>query len=386
MSKLSFISLMRAYAWGGSEELWQKTALLAAKQNHVVAAHMSDLAIGHPKAIELSQAGIFTGFRKERLTLQDRVIRKFRLQQHNKSDIVNYWKINLKETDDLYVISGGNTFDCLHYPELFEKLHKENSAYVYISQHHYEHGAIDKYYRDLNVTIFEKAKKIFFVSQRNLDVVQMQLGKVFENAEVIFNPINLPGATYIKNPYTADQSLHAACVARLECANKGQDILLKALATEKWLNRDIHFSFYGKGPDEEYLTRLAAHLGLQHKVSFCGHVNNIQDIWKSNHVLLMSSLAEGTPLSLMEAMACGRSAVLTDVGGNAEWITDGYNGFIAEGPAPASLDAALEKMWQQREALPAMGRRCYETFINKYPDDAIAYLFDKLKALLPAAE
>jgi len=384
MKKFSFITIMSYYPWGGSEELWQKTALHAAQNNIATEAHLFNPAIGHPKVKELSREKIKLHFRKQNPSLFDRIMRKMHLQHRNKKDPVNYWKNHFRQPADLYIISSGTTFDCSHYPELFDELHGQNLPYVYISQHHPEHGAINLPDIEKVSKVFRKAKKVFFVAQKNLKITQQQIAQDIINAEVVYNPINLKSKNYLQHTYTSDQTLRVACVARLECANKGQDILLRTLATEKWMNRDIHFSFYGQGPDEEYIKRLAQYLRLQHKVTFLGHVHDIRTVWETNHVLLMSSLAEGTPLSLMEAMACGRSAVLTDVGGNAEWITDGYNGFIAEAPVPASLDNALEKMWQQRDALPELGKRCYDTFLNKYPDDAITYFFDRLKILLPS--
>ena len=52
------------------------------------------------------------------------------------------------------------------------------------------------------------------------------------------------------------------------------------------------------------------------------------------------------PLALVEAMLCGRTAVVTDVGGNAEWIEDGETGFVAEAATAKSFGAALkERGW-----------------------------------------
>ena len=46
---------------------------------------------------------------------------------------------------------------------------------------------------------------------------------------------------------------------------------------------------------------------------------------------------------------------MTDIGGNAELLTDGKNGFVARGPTVADLDDALERMWQSRKSLQDMG-------------------------------
>src|SRR5262249_6902903 len=54
--------------------------------------------------------------------------------------------------------------------------------------------------------------------------------------------------------------------------------------------------------------------------------------------------------ALVEAMLCGRPAVVTDIGGNAEWVSEPRNGFIAEAPSPSSFGAAMERAWQARES------------------------------------
>src|SRR5207245_589821 len=67
------------------------------------------------------------------------------------------------------------------------------------------------------------------------------------------------------------------------------------------------------------------------------------------------SYAEGTPLALVEAMLCARPAVVTDVGGNAEWVEEGATGFLAAAPTARSIGDALERAWGARERWPALG-------------------------------
>ena len=62
------------------------------------------------------------------------------------------------------------------------------------------------------------------------------------------------------------------------------------------------------------------------------------------------------PLSLVEAMMCGRPGIVTKGGGNAEIVEDRVTGFLAA-PVEDSLDAVLEEMWARRHDLREMGRR-----------------------------
>lgn len=70
--------------------------------------------------------------------------------------------------------------------------------------------------------------------------------------------------------------------------------------------------------------------------------------------MILPSRAEGLPLSLVEAMMCGRPAIVTNVGGNAEVIEDRVTGFLAA-PAEDDIDAALDAAWERRHELREMG-------------------------------
>ena len=79
-------------------------------------------------------------------------------------------------------------------------------------------------------------------------------------------------------------------------------------------------------------------------------------IWKENHILVLPSRYEGLPLVLVEAMWCGRPAVVTDVGGNAELCRDRQTGFVAQSATLASVAEAMERAWEARSDLEADGQ------------------------------
>ena len=65
-------------------------------------------------------------------------------------------------------------------------------------------------------------------------------------------------------------------------------------------------------------------------------------------------------MTLMEAMLCGRPAIVTDVGGNAEWIKEGHNGFIAPAATPLSFGDAMERAWAAKERGRELGNRAHD--------------------------
>lgn len=114
-------------------------------------------------------------------------------------------------------------------------------------------------------------------------------------------------------------------------------------------------NFYGKGGDYSYLTELVDHYQLYSRVIFRGQVKYIDDIWKGNHILLLPSIAEGTHLSLIEAMVCGRPSLLTDVGGNSDLVEDGINDCIIPSSNVNQCDLIIEKAWQNRDKWAGQG-------------------------------
>jgi glycosyltransferase involved in cell wall biosynthesis len=79
----------------------------------------------------------------------------------------------------------------------------------------------------------------------------------------------------------------------------------------------------------------------------------------------MPSRSEALPIALIEAMVCGRTAAVTDVGGISEWVEDGRTGFIAEAATVKSFSAALERAWAQSSALETMGNEARAAALKK---------------------
>jgi glycosyltransferase involved in cell wall biosynthesis len=90
-------------------------------------------------------------------------------------------------------------------------------------------------------------------------------------------------------------------------------------------------------------------------IAWLGHVSDIREVWARAHVAVLASRGgEGIPMSLMEAAACGRPMVATDVAGCREIVRNDETGLLTPpGDIPA-LAVALERMVRQ----PALRARC----------------------------
>src|SRR5208283_3974935 len=97
------------------------------------------------------------------------------------------------------------------------------------------------------VASYTAARRIFCVCRSNLDLLRMQVGEPLLNGEVVCNPYIVSS----ERPATwPDESggWRLACVARMDPAAKGQDLLLQILARPEWRERPVELNFFGAGP------------------------------------------------------------------------------------------------------------------------------------------
>ncbi len=143
------------------------------------------------------------------------------------------------------------------------------------------------------------------------------------------------------------------------------------LSLEKWKQRDIEVTFFGEGTDKQALVEMARLLDVQN-IEFAGHVQDIAGVWKDFHALALPSRSEGLPLALVEAMLCGRLAIVTNAGGSAEIVEDNITGFIANAPTAEAFDEALERAWTRRDEWEQIGKCAAESIKKIVPIDPTA--------------
>jgi len=129
------------------------------------------------------------------------------------------------------------------------------------------------------------------------------------------------------------------------------------------------------------LERMARALGLANRVVFAGYAG-VDKIWANNHVLVLPSRFEGLPLTIVEAMLCGRPVVATDVAGNSEVIDEGVTGFLAHAPTAGSMADALERFWGNRHEAQIMGEAASKKMRQRYENDPVRVFSEKLKQIM----
>jgi glycosyltransferase involved in cell wall biosynthesis len=358
-----FVSTMDGFPWGGSEELWSRAAVRLAAAGHEVSASVLYWKIPSLRVLALRDRGVDLQMRKPpSYSLARRVWRKVTNTQSRRKDL-EWLK---KQNADLVVISQGGATDG---HEWFTYCSEQQIPFVVVIQaNHIGYWPTDGV-RSRFVQALDSARAIYCVSQHNLALLRDQLVSPLKNGRVICNPFNV-AITQPPDWPSSNGVFRAACVARMDPRAKGQDLLLHVFQRARWKQRPIELRFYGAGPMENGIRELAARLGVA-QAHFCGHVENVTDIWKTNQLLVLPSRYEGTPLALLEAMWCARPAVVTDVGGNAELCLDGKTGFVAASPTVDMLDSALERAWAHRDVWEEMGKAARRRCELMVPEDPV---------------
>lgn len=126
------------------------------------------------------------------------------------------------------------------------------------------------------------------------------------------------------------------------------------------------------------MKKVAADLGIDGAVDFRGHVDDVRDYLYATDIFVLSSLQEGMPNSLLEAMACGLPAVATRVGGVTDIIRDGVNGIMVNPGDPQDLAKGLCRLLQDEKFARTLGNDACKTIRDDYSLDAMIPRYMKL--------
>jgi len=145
----------------------------------------------------------------------------------------------------------------------------------------------------------------------------------------------------------------------------------------------VHFIVVGDGPLRAGVEARIAVLGLASCVHLTGLRRDVPDLLHSFDVFALSSLWEGLPRVLSQAMAAGLAVVATAVDGNAEAVEDGVNGLLAPPGDPQAMAAALLRLLDDpalAAQMGAAGRERAEEFGARKMVEDIAALYEVLLA------
>lgn len=147
---------------------------------------------------------------------------------------------------------------------------------------------------------------------------------------------------------------------------KGQEYLIKATKRVLAEHPQAQLVIIGEGRRKRELINLTGQLKISARVFFIPKAYNIEEVLSIMDVFVMPSLKEGLGLALMDAMAAGRAAVASNVGGIRTLIQDGYNGLLVPPGDDLALAEAIIRLLADPDKRKYLGDNAREFIKNNF--------------------
>jgi glycosyltransferase involved in cell wall biosynthesis len=148
--------------------------------------------------------------------------------------------------------------------------------------------------------------------------------------------------------------------------------LLRAVAVARAVVPDLGLWIVGDGREATALRQLCAELGLSSVVRFCGERRDVGNWLRAADVFVLSSTTEGLPISMLEAMAAGLPAIVTEVGALPELISLSGAGMTVPARNVHSLARAIVDFARRRHELATLGERAAACYRANFTIDRMA--------------
>jgi colanic acid/amylovoran biosynthesis glycosyltransferase len=162
---------------------------------------------------------------------------------------------------------------------------------------------------------------------------------------------------------------------------KGLPVLFESLRMLADQGYDFELTLVGDGVDRLELEKLGKEFGISQRLIFAGYVSQdgVREYLQQSDIFILPSFAEGVPVSLMEAMACGVPVLATYVGGVAELIEPERTGLLVPPADSFALSKAIARYFDDfdlRQQVSTLGRQKVATKFNLDMEvDKLAGLF-----------
>ncbi len=172
----------------------------------------------------------------------------------------------------------------------------------------------------------------------------------------------------------SQQPLRLGIIARLTQV-KDHHNLLQAMATLKTLltveQMMPKLSIIGDGPLDEQLRQQALALAITEHVEFLGARNDIAECLAELDIFVLSSIAEGIPMTILEAMSASTPVIATAVGGVPEIISSEEQGFLVAKEEPLALAQAIKQYLDHPKLIPLHGAKARAKVLEQFSEQAM---------------
>ena len=147
---------------------------------------------------------------------------------------------------------------------------------------------------------------------------------------------------------------------------KGLRYLIQAISMLNQSDMPLKVLVIGEGPERKELEVLSAKEKVEQKIIFAGFQNNTESWFPAMDLFVLPSLTEGTPMALLEALACGIPVVASAVGGVPQVIDSGNNGLLVSPGRPEEIKEAVINLYKNNELRTGLSKAAQHIIKSKY--------------------
>ena len=291
-----------------------------------------------------------------------------------------------------YLLANAERFDALH----VHITHLMAAAAGYVRQrsgmpittkisgfYEFEGGVLDPKarFKPLNFLIRCGLKKVDFVQTISHQTREKLLASGFSDAQIKFIPNGIDTREKPTVP-AIENTLRIGYCGRLREV-KGVHVLVDALAALKAAMPDQKFQVVvaGSGETMEALKHQALQLELvEDDIEWQGRIDDTAEFYRSIHLYVQPSFAEGLPNSVMEAMVAQRPVVASDIGGNNDLVDHEANGLLFPAGDAKALAQQLQRLVEDKNLRSKVAEAGRQLMIERYGFDAITQQLAQLYA------
>ncbi len=224
--------------------------------------------------------------------------------------------------------------------------------------------------------------RVVAISDPVADHLRETFGVPREEVRVIYNGIDLQrfrerflthNACTVRGEYGFPEDARVVGVTARLVPDKGHEYLIRAVSGLAAEFPDLRLLIVGDGRYREYLQELAKSLHLLDRMCFTG---NLQDVSKPlaamDLFVLPAVWREGFGLSIVEAMACEKPVVVTNIWALNALIQNGVNGILVEPRNVADLSEGIRRVLRDDDFRQKIGRQGRETAKERFSLDRMA--------------
>lgn len=210
------------------------------------------------------------------------------------------------------------------------------------------------YERWVLANTMRRADAVIFASSYARDSFPRAVAPIREIIHPAIDPVLFsPAAT----PHSPPSILFVGTLTKAT-RYKGLATLLHAIGILRSRGVPVALEIVGDGEDLRRYQEMARHLGIDPHVTFSGMLRGerLVDAYRRNAVVAVPSIVDNFPTVVVEAMACGRPVVASDVGALRDLVIDGQTGFVVPAADPGALADRLADIVRRDDVASWMGR------------------------------